>query len=328
VTSVSELRVAADGRADAAGPPAYASKFATWERRASVRTKPRRELDEVGTGALFFPPELVPALAHPDVVDRGPATAHRILVQSLHHYMHFTVVLEQATILPVTAALSLGDVPLDLPGQMRADAFKITTDEAWHGQFCYDFMRQVADVTGVAPAVPEQLRLTRRLAEIRESLEPGLRRLGDLLFAVVSETLVSSLLCDIPNDKRLPVAVRAVVGDHAEDEGRHHAYFRAFLRVAWPQLTSAERRAIGPRVPEFVDAFLSPDLGGVAMVLADAGFGAVDCARIVDEAYLPSADTARMATAAKALVRGFTDVGALDDAATAAAFAQLGLVAR
>lgn len=304
----------------------YDSKFVHWDRRSSVRTKPARILAEGERSMLFFPPELVPALAHPVVEQRGPATAHRLLVQALYTYLHFTVVLEQMAVMPVTGRIALGQAGVELPAGMQADAFNITTDEAWHAQFCFDFIGQVADGLGVPVVTPEQPQFIRRLDELRERFEPATRPLVDLFFATVSETLLSSILLELPNDQRLPRSVRALVMDHAEDEGRHHAYFRAFLRFVWPQLGERERLAIGPRIPDLIEAFLRPDVVAVGMALRDAGLDEREVATVVDECYrsVPAVDP--VVFASRATVRSFREVGALDDPATYEAFASRRLV--
>jgi hypothetical protein len=306
---------------------AYESKFGNWDRRASVRTQPRRVLadgsivDGDGPAVLFFPPELVPAAGHPLVSRRGGDTAHRLLVQSLYQYLHFTEVLEQVSVMPVTMSISLGRSGVEVPAAMRADALAITTDEAWHAQFSADFADQVRTASRVAGSPPVPPRFVRRLAEVRQSVPAESRRLVDLFFAVVSETLISTILSDIPRDERLPPALRALVADHAADEGRHHAYFRSFLRVLWPQLHPRERRLVGPRVPDLIRAFLEPDLAAVAAALGTAGLPPVEVRRVVAESYPPAATAGRVAVAAAATVRGFQEVGALDDPATREAFA-------
>lgn len=305
---------------------AYDSKFASWDRRASVRTKPRRELDEDEASVLPFPPELVPALRHPLVVHRGPEAARRILVQSLYAYFHFTVVLEQVAVMPVTTRIALGQSGVDLPRPMRGDAYKITTDEAWHAQFSYELVEQATERFAVPSRVPAEPQFVRRLDATRESFEPAMRRLVDLFFATVSETLVSGFLLDLPYDERLPRSVRALVLDHAEDEGRHHAYFRAFLRFAWPQLSDAERRLIGPRVPDLIRLFLEPDVEAAVVALRDAGLPEHEVATVVAESCRSSRVSGSIVTAARATVRSFREVDALDDAATYDAFASSGLV--
>jgi P-aminobenzoate N-oxygenase AurF len=313
-------------------PPAgYDSAFGTWDRRASVRSRPRRVLDDgsvVGDGgqtALFFPPELVPAARHPLVAGRGGEAVHRTLVRSLYQYLHFTQVLEQVAVIPVTTAISLGRSGVEMDARMRADAFAITTDEAWHAQFSHDFIGQVHSASGVPPLPPEVPAFVHRLAEIRCGLPPDARRLVDLFFAVVSETLISSILTDIPHDRRLPAALRELVTDHAADEGRHHAFFRGFLRVIWPQLDTCERRLIGPLIPELVRAFAEPDLRAVAAGLRAEGLSQAQASRVVGESYHKARSQERIAQVARATVGSFADVGALDEPATRAAFVAHGL---
>lgn len=304
----------------------YASTFVHWEQRASVRTKPRRTVGGGDSAPLLFPPELVPATEHPLVRARGPAAARRILAQSLYAYLDFTVVLEQSVVLPVTSRIALGRSGLDLPRRMRSDAFKITTDEAYHAQFCHEFVEQLAEHCGIPVALPDEPQFAGRVGAVRDRFDPALHPLLDLVFVTVSETLVSAYLSDLPGDRRLPRPVRDVVGDHAEDEGRHHAYFRAFLRYLWPQLSERERRLVGPHVPDLVEAFLEPDLGAVTLALRDAGLDEREAATVVGECYRSAGDGGSMARAARATVLSFRDVGALDDPATHEAFAARGLV--
>lgn len=302
--------------------PEYESRFHNWETRSSVRTKPRRLFDANGTAMLLFPPESVPALEHPLVRAHGPGTADLVLQHSLYQYLHFTTVLEQTAVLPVTANLSLGTAGLDLPHAMRADAFKITTDEAWHAQFSDDLTTQMAAATGVSAEAVVEPAFVGQVRRLRAGFDPGDRQLADLVFAVVSETLVSALLADLPNDRRLARPVRETVADHAADEGRHHSYFQSVLRVLWPSLSSEHRRLLGPRVPAFVRAFLSHDLAAVRSALVASGLTAQEAATVVDESYAP-VDLRRPA---RATVRGFRGVGALDDPRTRDAFLAAGLL--
>jgi hypothetical protein len=278
-------------------------------------------LDDYRKELLFFPPEFIPAVAHPIVVDRGADAIHHILVHSLYQYLHFTTTLEHVAVLPITASISMGRSGLDLPAGMRSDAFKITTDEAWHGQFCHDFIMDIARVTHIdASAVVEPVMIRRR-EEVRQTFEPVTRHLVDIVFAAVSETLISGLLSEIPRDRRLPRAVRDLVADHAADEGRHHAYFRSLLYVLWPQLSREQQKLLGPCVPEFIRVFLNPDLDGVAAALRASGFSQPQIADIIAESYAPGAQCWNIQPAARAAVRSFADVGALADPATREAFA-------
>ena len=313
--------------ATTAGAHAYRSKFTRWDELASVRSSPRRLLADAPAHQLFFPPELVPAASHPLTAERGPGAVRALLVHRLYQYLEFTVELEDTAVIPVTSRIARGRAGLDLPEQMRLDAFKIATDEAWHAQFSYDMIAQVRAATGVAhrPCAPPQF--TVRLAEIARGLDADLRGIDDLLFAVVSETLISAILSDLPNDRRLPHAVRAVVADHAEDEGKHHAFFRSLLGFLWPALSGAQRRRIGPLLPELVHAFLEPDHTATALALAEIGLSRPEVERVLHESYPRDSVRRSIADAARSTVRYFRDVGALDDPRTREAFAAAGLVA-
>lgn len=312
---------AAGAAADA--PP---SRFDRWDRRATVRVKPQPFLVPGAEAQLYFPPELVPVARHPLVTGLGEPAVHRVLVQRLYQYLHFTVELEQLAVIPVAARIGRGRSGLDLPETMRADAFKIATDEAWHAQLSYDLIRQVEAQTAVPWIETGAPVFVQRLETVRDRLAPGVRGLERLLFAVVSETLISTYLTDIPRDARLPAAVRTLVRDHAEDEGRHHAYFRDLLFRVWPTLDAEQRQGIGPELPAIVMAFVEPDRAALAVAAGCSGLAEHEVDGVVEESF-PRAEAAGDAAArTRAVVRYFTEVGALDDGRTQEAFAATGLV--
>jgi hypothetical protein len=302
----------------------YESAFLRWEDRASVRRKPRRILD-AATEDLYFPPELLPVTSHQLVLDKDPEVVRRILVCRLYDYLNFTTELEELAVIPVAGKISRGRAGLDLPEQMRADAFKIVTDEAWHAQFSYDFAQQVELKTGVPQDRSGIPAFVGRLDVVREHLPTALRGLEGLLFAIVSETLISGILADIPRDTRLPRAVRDLVRDHAEDEGRHHVYFRTLLRYLWPALDKSQRQAIGPLLPEIVFAFLEPDYVQIGRSLRTCGLTATETEQVLLESWPAGKVTRDTAEAAEAVIRYFGGIGAFDDPGTAAAFEEAGL---
>ena len=70
----------------------------------------------------------------------------------LYRYLDFTTELELDVINTVSKDIAgLGRLDLELPDVMRADAFKLCTDEAHHAYFSDDIKRQVVQATGVAP---------------------------------------------------------------------------------------------------------------------------------------------------------------------------------
>ena len=307
-------------------PNGYRSRFLNWNQRASVRVKPQRDLSADDVALLYFPPEQTPAIQHPLIQQRAQTSPDDLLVHRLYQYLRFTTDLEIVSVMPVVMRLSLGESGIALPPAMRADAFRITTDEAWHAQFSFDMVAQVAAQTGIQPALPQAPRFLQRLRRIRDLAGPDLAPLCDLLFAVVSETLISAILSDIPNDQRIRSGVRELIRDHAEDEGRHHSYFRSLLGCLWPALTDRERRLLGPLVPDLVRCFLEPDFDAIALSLLGLGLSQAETEIVVAESYPASQVRQSVCDAARSTVRYFAEVGALDLAEVKDAFAEAGML--
>jgi hypothetical protein len=299
---------------------AYKSAFTSWHARASVRAKPRRQIGEQEPREhVYFPPELVPAAQHALVQELGADTVDRVLIQQLHTYLEFTSELEHGAVNPVAAMISRRRSGFDLPETMIEDAYKIYTDEAWHAQFSDDLQRQVAVKTGVGPSVFEEPNFFRKLKGFQQDLGPDEQRLVMIFFTIVSETLISAILSDIPQDDRVVMAVRDLVADHALDEGRHHTYFSRLLEFVWPRLNKTHRVLIGPLLPEMILAFLEPDFVAIAGNLRACGLTAEQIDQVMTESYPPDAVRAGIRVASKATLRHFERVGIVADPRTAEA---------
>jgi P-aminobenzoate N-oxygenase AurF len=306
---------------------AYETKFKLWESRAAVRAKPRRVLDEEReVGKLFFPPELVPVAGHPLVRAGGTAAVEEVLLQRLHVYLDFTAELEQMAINPVTQRISRRKVGFEVPEAMVEDAYKICTDEAWHAQFSDDLQRQLVEATRVQPTIPSEPQFFQRLRAMEAEAPPEIRGLPSVFFTIVSETLISAILSDIPHDERVFTAVRELVEDHAEDEGRHHAFFSKFFGCVWPQLTTRQRRLVGPLLPRLVLAFLEPDYAALGAILGRSGLGDDEVRGVIEESHPRDEVVAGIRRNSRATLRLFHEHGALEDPGTREAFQAAGLL--
>lgn len=304
----------------------YDSLFVHWDERASVRRRPQRHFEGFEATQPLFPPELHPIVLHPLVEQPGMQEA--LLGWRLYDYVDFTAELESEIVIPVAMSLARGRSGLMLPAGMAADAWKIVTDEAWHAQFSHDFLDQLRR-DAIVPSLPGAPRhaFGERLDVIRAHFPDELLGLTPLLFAIVSETLISGILSEIPRDDRLPQSVRALVADHAADEGRHHAYFRAILRRLWPTLSGSERRAVGCCLPQVVRAFLEPDYGRTRLRLLSAGLDDEQSRQVVAETWTEEVVAAQVRSSAHQTLGYFATVGAFEDPAAEDALAASGLVA-
>jgi hypothetical protein len=306
---------------------AYSRKLSNWDTKASVRVKPRRILlqDEEEMEKVFFSPELVAVAQHPLVRQLGPGAVRDMQVQHLYRYLDFTTQLELEVINEVSKEIALGKLDADLPDVMREDAFKLCTDEAHHAYFSDDVKRQVFAATSLVPDFHGSPRFLRQLRALQRDLPRELNLLSELLFTVVSETLISTILAQIPKDDRVVTAVRNIVADHAEDEGRHSAYFAQFFSYLWPQLSSDQRTVLGPLLPRFIREFLEPDLDAVARGLARYPLDDDQIRTILDQCYPASRVAADSRQAAKVTLRLFEHNGVLDDPRIIDAFRACGL---
>jgi hypothetical protein len=310
-----------------AGAGSHGSGFTSWDRQASVRVKERRLVTQLAAeeraGKVFFPAVMVPVLDHPTVKARGAEVHRQLQIRSLYIYLDFTAELEQCVVNPITCQLSRSRFGITVPPEMAEDAYKIYVDEAWHSCFSDDLQRQIEEATTVERVKVPYPFFMERLAHLEERLPDRDRRLARAFFAIVSETLISSFLSEIPGDHSVLEPVRGLVADHAIDEGRHHVYFSQLLRWLWPQLGSRQQSMVGEMLPDFIQAFLDPDLRAVATMLLQSSLIDDEVQEVLADVY---GQEVSHEFSARHTVRHLTEVGALDDPRTLERFQEAGLL--
>ncbi|MFH8337118.1 diiron oxygenase [Streptomyces sp. AM6-12] len=332
-TEGGETSAEADGAdpAVASGEPApYRSPFRSWYERSSVRSAPRRLLDadprDGGPAPWLFPPDLVPVTRHPLVRDLPAPQFQEVLVQHLYRYLDFTAKLEYLVVNRTVLGIARGTVGVPVPGEMRLDAYKMYCDEAYHALFSADLADQVQAVTGTTPRLPGEPFFLRRLSHLLAELPAGERPLAELLFVIVSETLISASLAEIPQREAVAPAVTGTIRDHALDEGRHHAYFAHFLHRLWAHLEPAERETAGRLVPALMDAFLRPDLDALREELTAYELTGDDAEQVLAEVYTPEVLSSHARATSQQTRRYFRELGAFESAAARDALAAYGLL--
>ncbi|WP_331747027.1 diiron oxygenase (plasmid) [Streptomyces sp. NBC_00853] len=291
----------------------YRSPFQGWHEKASVRKSPRRILQDGDNGAQFFSPELVPIAQHPLIRQLPSTIFDRILVQHLYRYLDFTAKLEYLVVNRTVLGIAHGSVGVEVPEEMRFDAFKMYCDEAYHSLFSVDLARQVRIKTGIESGLPGDPFFIRRLQAILAGLPSVDRPLAELLFVIISETLISATLAGVPDEAGVDSAVHDTIKDHAADEGRHHAYFASFLKYLWAQLSPQVRQRAAVLVPRLMDTFLRPDLESLRLELGGYGMGRDDVEQVLAEVFSPEVISRHMTATARQTIRYFRSLGALED---------------
>jgi len=266
-----------------------------------------------------FPDDLVPVARHPLITAADGWIGEQIRARQLYRYLYFTAKLEHLVVNRTVLAIAHGTTGFDLPEWMELDAYKIYVDEGYHAFVAADLAKQVASRSHAGRSWARTPYFLSRLQRILQDAGPELAPLFEMLFVVISETLISGTLSQAASLDVSP-AIRDALGDHARDERRHQVYFSWFLRAIWPQLSVAAQRQGAVAVPELIDTFLRPDREAAHEELQAVGFGSDDAAQIVAESYPDEVVAADRRHFSRYTIRLFEEVGALSDSQVSDAF--------
>jgi P-aminobenzoate N-oxygenase AurF len=300
--------------------------FDTWYERSGVRSGARR-LAGTGTEAAkaLFPERLILHLSHP-LIDPADQRLRRYLAaQHLYQWLLFTMHLEVSVVNRATQRLASGRSGLDLPAAARLDAYRIAVDESYHSLCSLDIVEQLQQQTGITALPYDFGPFLTDLDAVGADL-PGHRQLVQLLQVVVFETLITSILSDIPGDESVVTVVREVVGDHAADERRHHAYFASLFPRLWGQLEPATRRQLALCLPAIIIGSLRPATQPAYQALREAGYAERQAREIVLDSYDTQTVLRGIRVAAAKTIRLFQIHGVLDLPGVRDRFAAAGLL--
>lgn len=305
----------------------YPDIFGKWDSKASVRATPRRTIEAAQTPTKsFFPRSLMPVCDHQLIARLPDAVIEEMLIKRLYCYLDVTTVLEQNAVNPVLLEIAHDGLAVEFASDMRFDAHKIYCDEAYHALFSMDLKKQIVTATGVQPIAAPEPSFMRRLQLSYDAVPAELRGLASLCFTVVSETLISALLSQIPADPTVVDPVRLTVADHARDERYHHAYFSKVLPFAWSRLRRHERKTLGPLFADYIISFLEPDYPMLQAILQPHLQDRDAVAEVLHDCH-DHLDVVRdIRQASHMTVRLLAKAGVLDDALTAQTFADAGLL--
>jgi hypothetical protein len=299
--------------------------FADWYAVAGVRAGIRRTFaDERDQGKVFFPTALVPYLEHDLVRERAPLQREALTVRHLYQFLLATTHLETRVVNRGAELIADDRCGVPLATATRLDAFKVYCDEGYHSLYSLDLADQVAATTGIT--IP-RWDYGGFVAQLGDAAAGTLREhpdLAPLLQTVVFETLVTSILNEVPADTGVVTTVRDLVRDHAKDEGRHHRFFTAFFHELWHGLDTATRSAVAFALPELMKSCLVWDVAPVRSSLRLAGLDAATAAAVADDCY--RGDDERFRTICRASLRMCASAGVFEVPGAVDAFAAHGLL--
>lgn len=240
-------------------PPTYRSHADFWEDSATIRTRPRRELEE--EQLLYYPIERQPLCMHPRIDELGFEKLNYVLLQSLYKYFNDIIIFETEIVNKLARSIAIEQFPFNFPFHCRHDAMSVVIDEDYHAYVAMDYMHQVISQSGVEPIIlPDEIELSVAIPSTINQL-PEVYRAGMELIAVgISENTITADVASFSRNSSIKPSLKGLMNDHLADEGRHSIFWTNLVRMYWISIDEKARSAIGSMIPIFIDHYLSNNL--------------------------------------------------------------------
>lgn len=242
-----------------AAAEAYRSHADLWEDHATIRTRPRREIED--DDLRFYPLERQPLAAHPLIAAQGDQVVDFVLLQSLYKYINDVIIFETEIVNHTALNIAKRRFPFEFPFGCRHDAMSVVIDEDYHAYVAMDYMQQVISRTGIAPIeLPEQIELSIAIPEAIAGLPAEYQAGMELIAVAIAENTVTAEVAAFSRDTSLKRSVKGLMADHLADEGRHSGFWSNLVRIYWASVSEEARLAIGEAVPRFLTRYLTNEL--------------------------------------------------------------------
>jgi len=261
----------------------YVSHADQWEQRATIRSRPRRVVED--DALSYYPVERQPLYAHPTIVDAGSQVQDFILLQSFYKYINDVIIFETEIVNRTALAIAKGRFPFDFPFACRSDAMSVVIDEHYHAYVAMDYLDQVERNTGIAPIEQnKEIELSRAIPRAIAYVPAEYAAGMELLAVAISENTVTAEVAAFSRDATLKRSVKGVMADHLADEGRHSVFWINLVKLYWSQIDENARVALGIGLPYFLKEYLTNEL----QLEFDR--------RLIDSLDLPAASRAQIAS--------------------------------
>ncbi|XVN43555.1 MAG: diiron oxygenase [Candidatus Rickettsia vulgarisii] len=239
----------------------YKSNFVIWDRKASIRSRPRRILEETEKLQSFFPISRQPIAIHPIIQKMGQSTISYILIQTVYKFMHDIAILETEMVNKGALIVANDHLNINFPAELRHDASSIIIDEAYHAYVAIDYINQVKQLTGVQPIeVLKKTSVINAVNFIKSKLDQALHDKFELIAVCIGEHVLTKDLISIGKDQNVGEFFQNIMADHVLDEGRHANIFAFILQYFWNWLPTQNKDILGPILLEFMREYLRLDI--------------------------------------------------------------------
>lgn len=237
----------------------YESFADTWEERATIRTRPRRELED--DHRLLYPLSRLPLVLTATFQRECAHLRDFALVQGLYKFINDVVIFETEIVDRTARAIAKDRFGVRFPFACRYDAMTVAVDEDYHALVAMDFMQQAIALTGIEPVLlPAEIELSLAIPAALALVPDHLRDALELICVGIAENTLTNDVAAFARDDSVKPSIKGLMADHLLDEGRHSGFWVRLTRIYWRQAPEADRQLIATVLPVFIRHYLTNDI--------------------------------------------------------------------
>ncbi|MGF6166404.1 hypothetical protein ABIE16_005730 [Pseudomonas sp. 2725] len=237
----------------------YQSFADAWESRATIRTRPRRVLEN--DDKLIYPLSRQPLVLSETFVRQCPEQRDFALVQTLYRFINDVVIFETEIVDKTARSIAKNRFAVEFPFACRYDAMTVVVDEDYHALVAMDFMQQTIALTGITPIeLPDEIELSRAIPAAVALAPEHLRSAVELICVAIAENTVTGDVAAFAKDDTVKQSIKGLMADHLLDEGRHSGFWARLVRIYWHAASADDRQCIAQILPVFIAHYLTNDI--------------------------------------------------------------------
>lgn len=237
----------------------YQSFADAWENRATIRTRPRRVLED--DERLIYPLSRQPLVLSETFLRECPQQRDFALVQTLYKFINDVVIFETEIVDKTARSIAKNRFAVAFPFACRYDAMTVVVDEDYHALVAMDFMQQTVAMTGIEPIqLPDEIELSRAIPAAVALAPEHLRSAVELICVAIAENTVTGDVAAFARDDSVKPSIKGLMADHLLDEGRHSSFWARMVRIYWHTASAADRETIAQILPVFIGHYLTNDI--------------------------------------------------------------------
>ena len=237
----------------------YHSFADAWESRATIRTRPRRVLEN--DDKLIYPLSRQPLVLSDTFLRQCPEQRDFALVQTLYKFINDVVIFETEIVDKTARSIAKNRFAVAFPFACRYDALTVVVDEDYHALVAMDFMQQTIAMTGITPiGLPDEIELSRAIPAAVTLAPEHLRSAVELICVAIAENTVTGDVAAFAKDDTVKQSIKGLMADHLLDEGRHSGFWARLVRIYWHTASENDRQCIAQILPVFIGHYLTNDI--------------------------------------------------------------------